>query len=283
MQLNSKVQPQRCFVCDQEKFSLFCEKKEGFYYKCESCGLLVSSRAKEADERHDQDALHGENAARNFNFRFSKEFSVREQADYKKELRSFRAYRKLNRLLDIGCGTGGFLFAARNMKWQSIGTEITSAYIPAARQKELEVYLGDVTELDLEHGSFDVIRMHSVIEHLKDPQGVLNMSYKLLRQGGLLLISTINTDSFTASFQNENWKYFGPLYHVHLFNTSNLSLLLKKMGFKVKHLQTKGVKTNHRKYVRIFSLDNVLKLPAKMLDKGHRMYLESEKSGHIIR
>lgn len=255
----------------------------GLYYKCKGCGLLVSSRAEESDERHNRDSSYGENAAENFNFRFSKEFSPGEQADYIKELRSFKVYRKLNRLLDIGCGTGGFVFAAGNMKWQSIGTEISFDCIQAARQKDLEVYFGNVTELDMEHESFDVIRMHSVIEHLKDPRGVLNTASKLLRQGGLLLISTVNTDSFTASFQKESWKYIHPLYHVHLFNTSNLSLLLKKMGFKVKRLQTRGVKSKHRKFLKTFSLDHLLKVPAKVLKKGHRMYFEAEKTDHLVR
>jgi SAM-dependent methyltransferase len=282
MTLNSTVKPQICFICGQEKFSLFCEKMGGLYYKCKSCSLLVSSLAEESDERHDQDTGYEENAVSNINFRVGKEFSPRYQAACKKELRALEVYRKLNRLLDIGCGAGGFLLAARDMKWQGIGTEISSACIQAARRKELEVYMGNVTELDMEHESFDIIRMHNVIEHLKDPWGFLNMANKLLRHGGLLLLSTVNTDSFTASFQNENWKYINPRYHVHLFNTSNLSLLLKKIGFKVKRLQTKGVKSKPRKFLKIFLPDQFLKVPAKVLDKGHRIYLEIEKAGHLI-
>ena len=129
----------------------------------------------------------------------------------------------------------------------------------------------------MEQESFDVIRMHNVIEHLKDPLGFLETANKLLRHGGLLLLSTINTDSFTASLQKEDWKYLNPRYHVHLFSTSNLSLLLNKTGFTVRRLRTKGVKSEHRKSLRAYWLSNFMDIPAKVLLKGHRMYLEIEK------
>jgi hypothetical protein len=54
------------------------------------------------------------------------------------------------------------------------------------------------------------------------------------------------------------------------------------MGFKVKRLKTKGVKSNHRKFLKTFWLDPLLKVPAKVLDKGHRMYLEAVKVDYLI-
>lgn len=274
---NATVKPQTCFICGQEKFAPFCEKMDGFYYKCESCGLLVSSLAEKSDEHHERRVAYLQNTLRYVNATDSLEYSVNCLAFYKKELRTLEDYRKLNRLLDIGFGNGEFLYAARDKQWRGIGIEISSACVQAARQKGLEVYQGNVTEVDMEQESFDVIRMHNVIEHLKDPQGFLKAANKLLRHGGLLLLSTLNMDSFTASFQKEKWKYLNPRYHVHLFSTSNLSLLLNKTGFKVRRLRTKGVKSENRKSLRAYWLSNFLDIPAKVLHKGHRMYLEIEK------
>ena len=275
------AKPRICFICGEEKFTLFCKKMDGFYYKCERCGLIISSFAEQSDERHERRAnLLSRHPFKHFSSMKRSEYSFHRQTVYKNELCSLEAYRKLNSLLDIGCGVGGFLLAARDKQWKGIGTEVSSACIQAARQKGLEVYLGNVTEAAMEPGSFDVIRMHNVIEHLKDPQGFLKEANKLLRPGGLLLLSTLNMDSFTVSFQKENWKHLIPHYHVHLFNTSNLRLLLNKTGFTVKRLRTRGFRSNNRHYLTAYVLYHVLNVPAKVLRKGHRMYLEIEKTAH---
>jgi 2-polyprenyl-3-methyl-5-hydroxy-6-metoxy-1,4-benzoquinol methylase len=277
--INPIVKTHTCFICGGEKFTCFYTRKGGpyNYNQCVSCGLFISSLAEQSDKRHGQLKSYVEDPVIHDNSTDRSDYSVQRHAVYKKELRALGAYRKLNHLLDIGFGSGDFLLAAKNMQWRVMGTEISSCHVLAARQKGLKVYLGNVTEADMEQESFDVVRMHNVIEHLKDPCGFVQLANKLLRHGGLLLLSTLNTDSYTASFQKDNWKYLDPRYHVHLFNISNLSLLLKKTGFKGKRLRTRGIQSNNQESLRGYVLDNLLNVPAKLLHKGHRMYLEFEK------
>ena len=72
------------------------------------------------------------------------------------------------RLLDIGCGEGTFLHAARKCGWDAIGTELNSA---PAQRLGLEVF----NSLDecADRGPFDCVTLWHSLEHTPDPWAVI--------------------------------------------------------------------------------------------------------------
>jgi 2-polyprenyl-3-methyl-5-hydroxy-6-metoxy-1,4-benzoquinol methylase len=95
-----------------------------------------------------------------------------------------------SRMLDYGCGPGDMLAIARECGLDARGADASEYSVGLARQRGLDVTLGDVTALAPERGSFDVVFVQSVIEHVHDPVALLRSLRELLRPDGLLLVSS---------------------------------------------------------------------------------------------
>ena len=110
---------------------------------------------------------------------------------------------KGGRLLDVGCGTGGFLKElCRDSKWQAVGVDISERALETARQQGLTVQCGELDSLHLPAASFDVVTLWEVIEHVPNPRGMLLEIHRLLKPAGVLLMSTPNSESWQAGLSN---------------------------------------------------------------------------------
>jgi 2-polyprenyl-3-methyl-5-hydroxy-6-metoxy-1,4-benzoquinol methylase len=114
----------------------------------------------------------------------------KEVADRASETRldQIRTYCASGRLLDVGCAGGHFLAAARKRGYDVAGVEYSrtmAAYAHATYG--LEVLQGDFLELDVP-GTFDVVHMEDVLEHLSDPLAALRKVQCLLAPRGLLIV-----------------------------------------------------------------------------------------------
>jgi ubiquinone/menaquinone biosynthesis C-methylase UbiE len=100
------------------------------------------------------------------------------------------------RLLDAGCGTGGFLRFALDAGSPArlCGVDISSAAIELCgrRVPDAELYVTPVWEIPFEDGAFDVIVMNDVLQHL--PEGRIGATFselrRLLAPDGALLVRT---------------------------------------------------------------------------------------------
>ena len=100
------------------------------------------------------------------------------------------------RLLDAGCGTGGFLrfVLDEGSTHRVFGVDISSAAIELARRRvpEAELHVVPVWETPLEDAAFDVIVMNDVLQHL--PEGRIGATFselrRLLAPDGALLVRT---------------------------------------------------------------------------------------------
>jgi 2-polyprenyl-3-methyl-5-hydroxy-6-metoxy-1,4-benzoquinol methylase len=114
------------------------------------------------------------------------------EARYKVLLKRIK---KANRILDVGCGDGYLMSLVSRLCESVVGidSEPTATSLAAAklqRFRNSRVVAGSCYELPFVGGSFDVVLLADVIEHLADPERCLQEISRVLTPNGALLITT---------------------------------------------------------------------------------------------
>lgn len=139
-------------------------------------------------------------------------------------------YRRLNRWLDVGCGAGALMQAAAQAGWASEGTEIAPRSVEHASGLGLTVHRGDVAELTLDEGAYDVVTLIEVLEHVADPRSLLTRVARLLRPGGVLHLTTPNGCGLSARLLGLRWSVVSPPEHLQLFSLPGLRAAIRAAG-----------------------------------------------------
>ncbi len=153
-------------------------------------------------------------------------------------------YRPSGRLLDVGCGMGGFLEVAREKGYDVSGVEV-SEYAAGHVQNELGIDVANcgLPEARLPSESYDLVTMWDVIEHLDDPRPTLQEIHRILRPGGLLALSTGNAGSLWARITGRFWQLLTPPQHLFFYDDKSLVKALELKGFAVKEILYLGKHT----------------------------------------
>ncbi|MFQ6057613.1 MAG: class I SAM-dependent methyltransferase [Anaerolineae bacterium] len=136
------------------------------------------------------------------------------------------------RLLDVGCHIGVFLEIAQERGWEAWGVEPSHWAAEQAQAKGLQVINGTLEEAAFPDASFDVVTMWDVIEHLTDPLGELREVNRVLKEGGLLCVHTMDIESPLARVLGERWPWLMEM-HLYYFSRRTLTSMLEKAGFGV--------------------------------------------------
>ncbi len=115
--------------------------------------------------------------------------------NYREELELVEAHRpQRGRWLDVGCNMGMLLRLARERGWDAVGVEPSPAlHRIATQQLGLEVHNCFVEDLPAElHGTFDVVALSDVFEHVTEPRALLAAVAPLLADDGLLYVKVPN-------------------------------------------------------------------------------------------
>lgn len=136
------------------------------------------------------------------------------------------------RVLDVGCGAGGALSAlAEAGDWEVFGLELDAEAAREATRRGFKVQQGDLVDSDFEPGSFDLIRMGHVIEHVRDPLATLRRAWELLRPGGILFGETPNIDCWDFRIFGRYWGALHFPRHIALFSPKTIRRACEKSGF----------------------------------------------------
>ena len=138
------------------------------------------------------------------------------------------------RLLDYGCGRGMLSRAASYLGLCPVGIEPDPmARSSSAASVGMPVYasLEELRSQDLPP-QFDLVILWNVIEHLRQPWSELQEMHKLLRPGGWLLVSTMNTRCLRARVERERWMCYENPTHLFYFDRGSLERVLRCGGFR---------------------------------------------------
>jgi SAM-dependent methyltransferase len=92
------------------------------------------------------------------------------------------------RILDIGCGIGTFVRRLREFSPQVYGVDVDSERVRRGAGEVPNLALAAGEQLPFADGTFDLVLLHEVIEHVKDDGAALSEATRVLRPGGHICI-----------------------------------------------------------------------------------------------
>ena len=152
--------------------------------------------------------------------------------------------KRSNKILDYGCGTGTFLSFLKRFRIETWGVEPHDRYRKFAFDHYgLDKIKKGVDDIDKDI-RFDTITLFHVLEHLKDPVGMIKSLSKRLKNEGILAIEVPNTDNFwlhTPWAKEVFLHEFMQPAHLWYFNPYTLCRLVNDTGmFQIVKIMTAG-------------------------------------------
>lgn len=246
---------ERCCICESQKIRFYKKAHDFFIYKCEECKLLWIKGIANQDiaSFYGQSYFESDSLIGYKNYLADEKNHRKNARTIIKEVSKIKDLTNL-RILDLGCAFGFLLDEAKKTKNCAIyGIEISQyAYEYTKKYLGANIYNCEITSCHFEPNFFDVVFLIGTVEHLISPKDVLNNLGKTLKPGGLLVITTLDTNGLI------------PLYslkvpeHPFYFNHNNLSLLLSKLGYKT--VLRKTYFANYHLYDLFHRLDEFLSL-----------------------
>lgn len=145
---------------------------------------------------------------------------------------------KSRRLLDVGCGMGFFLKLMKEHGWSVDGIEPAPEAAKHARETlGLPIFEGTIEKAVLQDGSYDLVTLWYVLEHVPNPHEIIERCSKLLKPGGVLIIrvpnQNIGIDVCLDRLGLQKYFLMNPPRHLFDWSPKTLGKMLKKYGFSV--------------------------------------------------
>jgi cyclopropane fatty-acyl-phospholipid synthase-like methyltransferase len=151
------------------------------------------------------------------------------------------------RVLDVGCGRGNLgAYLQQQHDSKVTGLEIIEENFKIASAVLHEAHLGDIESMDISTlgRHYDYVIFSDSLEHMLEPQAVLERVKNLIADGGRLLISMPNVRNFRVTMPlifRDQWEYRdeGLLDRTHLrfFTGTSICKLLEHCGYRVEEVR----------------------------------------------
>ena len=144
------------------------------------------------------------------------------------------------RFLDVGCATGMLLEHMAGRGWEVTGVDLTPQSAAFAREhRGVPVVTGTLFDAGFPDDTFSVIHFSHLIEHVPDPAAFLAEVHRVLRPGGIVLVTTPNVAGLQARLFGTGWRS-AIADHLYLFSKPTLRKYLTSARFEIHRLVTWG-------------------------------------------
>lgn len=207
------------------------------------------------------------------------------------------------KILEVGCGNGYYLNLLNKLSFNLIlvGIDNDALALRDARKiirdNRVKLELADANKLSFEDNIFDKVVISEVIEHIEEEQKVLSEIYRVLKPGGVMVLTTCTVD-YPFLWDPVNWilqhllrthiksGFWAGIWnqHLRLYKKDRLEKLVKNVKFKIEIVQPLTrwcLPFNHYLVNFIAKLFYGNKLP-KEIAKGMNKF-EQEKGAPIVR
>jgi 2-polyprenyl-3-methyl-5-hydroxy-6-metoxy-1,4-benzoquinol methylase len=135
-------------------------------------------------------------------------------------------------LIEVGCGSGGFLAALAREGWKCHGIDFDESAIAEARKiPGVRAEVAELTQRAFPANSFDAVVMNNVIEHIWNPIATVTECYRILRPRGRLVMITPNSRALGHVLYRQDWRGLEVPRHLFIYNYGTIRALAKKTGF----------------------------------------------------
>jgi len=228
--------------------------------ECSSCGLVfLSSFDHIRDGFYENSEMHGKVLP-------NIQTWLRETAwDDERRFQYLKSVLPNRRLLDFGCGAGGFLLKARELAATVHGLELETRLNNHYQGSGLTVFqnLSDIPN-NIRGGGYDIITMFHVLEHILDPRAILGELSEMLADAGQIIMEVPNADDALLTLYNNgpfsHFTYWS--CHLFLFTAKTLRMLFSQVNLKV----------NYIKQIQRYPLSNHLYWLANGKPGGHQKW-----------
>lgn len=216
-----------CQVCGASDLMDYVVRADAHYVRCRSCGLIFNPDARQlADEagRHYNGASY---------FRCYAARAGRKIAAARRRMDLIASYVRAGRLLDIGCGLGETLVAAREAGFEAEGLDVGAHPVAYCRSLGFPVHRASVTDTGLSDASFDVVTLWDVLEHVPRSSDALAEVSRILRPGGIVALVVPSGEYLKAHLLRSTYQNYRGLWaktHFVYHNSRTLRRVLRDHG-----------------------------------------------------
>lgn len=223
----------RCPLCDAEHATAAFDIET--VRRCSACAFVWTR----ADDHRTAPAAYDETFFSNSHYYtayFTRGSQWRHEALLR--LRWLLTFARPESLLEIGCGGGFFLEAAREAGIAVHGIEPAGDGADFARRNMgLDVTSG-LFENVVPPGRFDTVCAFHVLEHVEDPDAFLAKARDILPERGWLALEVPNIESTRARRDGSEWFNLVPQYHLWHFSPRTLTRIVEEAGFALISVDT---------------------------------------------
>ena len=214
-----------CNLCGHGKTRPFMRREDMDVVQCLGCDLVYVS------PRLGPEALHAHyNSGESSRTQYYLDVEVADRKSFAEVLDlAERLLPKKGRVLDVGPNIGTCLALARERGWSTHGIEINEGAARYCREtRGLDVIAGILEDDTYPADHFDLVLLGDVIEHVPDPLLVLRQVQKVLKPGGLVMISTPDIAGWAGQFLQVK-----PKEHIYYFSPATMTAMLEKVSLQV--------------------------------------------------
>lgn len=128
------------------------------------------------------------------------------------------------KLIEFGCATGAAANLLADYGFNVVSTDISkyAVNLAAKNYSDIRFSVHDMQKQFTREKNFDVACAFDVIEHLKDPEIALRNTYKILKPGGTIILTTPNDYKHMSNDPT----------HINVKVPSQWKRIMKRVGFK---------------------------------------------------